>query len=107
MAVHSEKITDRVAKALPQPAKGYTIFWCPRTDGFGVRVTANGARAWVAERRVDGETVRRTLGKVTGAAAITADAPDACKSTSAASSRTARIASTSAARRLQRTRPTR
>lgn len=74
MAVHSEKITDRVAKALPQPAKGYTIFWCPRTDGFGVRVTANGARAWVAERRVDGETVRRTLGKVTGAAAITADA---------------------------------
>lgn len=74
MAVHSEKITDRVAKTLTAPATGYTIFWCPRTDGFGVRVTANGARSWVAERRLDGQTVRRTLGKVTGAAAITADA---------------------------------
>lgn len=74
MAVHTEKITDKAAKQLPAPEKGYAIYWCPRTDGFGVRITAKGARSWVAERRVDGETVRRTLGKVTGAAAITADA---------------------------------
>jgi integrase len=74
MAVHTEKITDKVARALPTPEKGYSIYWCPRTEGFGVRVTSTGARAWIAERRVNGETVRRTLGKVTGAAAITADA---------------------------------
>jgi integrase len=74
MAVHTEKITDKVAKALPAPSTGYLIYWCPRTDGFGVRVTSTGARAWVAERRLDGKTVRRTLGKITGAAAITADA---------------------------------
>lgn len=74
MAVHTEKITDRVAKLLPEPDKGYLIYWCPRTDGFGVRVTSTGARSWVAERRLDGKTVRRTLGKIQGAAAITADA---------------------------------
>lgn len=74
MAVHSEKITDRVAKSLPAPESGYTIYWCPRTEGFGVRVTSTGARAWVAERRLDGKTVRRTLGKVAGSAAITSDA---------------------------------
>ena len=74
MPVHSKRITDNVARVIPAPAEGYAIHWCPRTPGFGLRVTAAGARAWIAERRVDGKTVRRTLGKAAGGAAISADA---------------------------------
>jgi len=74
MPKHSAKITDRTARTLPPPADGYTLHWCPKTAGFGVRITAAGARAWIAERRVDGKTVRRTLGAASGAAGITADA---------------------------------
>lgn len=74
MPLHTKRITDSVARALPAPPTSYTIHWCPNTPGFGLRVTAAGARAWIAERRVDGKTVRRTLGKAAGAAAISADA---------------------------------
>lgn len=68
------RLTERKALALPLPAKGYVIHWCPWTPGFGVRVTAAGARAWIAERRVDGKTTRRTLGRVDGRNAISSDA---------------------------------
>lgn len=70
----NKRLTDSTAAKLPVPATGYTITWCGVTPGFGVRVTAAGARAWVAERRIDGKTVRRTLGKAAGRAAISADA---------------------------------
>ncbi|MCW5631906.1 MAG: integrase family protein [Rubrivivax sp.] len=68
------RITDRRALSFPVPDDRYRIHWCPATPGFGVRVTINGARAWVAERRIDGKTVRRTLGRVSGRGAISADA---------------------------------
>jgi integrase len=68
------RLTEKRALALPLPAKGYTLHWCPETPGFGVRVTAAGALAWISERRVNGKTVRRTLGKVNGRGAISADA---------------------------------
>lgn len=68
------KLTDAVARAVVPPAKGYALHWCPRTPGFALRVTAAGARAWIAERRVDGKTVRRTLGRANGPGAISADA---------------------------------
>lgn len=68
------RLTERKALALPLPDSGYTLHWCGQTPGFGVRVTAAGARSWVAERRVNGKTVRRTLGKVTGRGAISSDA---------------------------------
>lgn len=74
MPVLSKRLTDSVARSIPAPAEGYEIHWCPSTPGFGLRVTASGARAWVAERRVDGKTVRRTLGKAAGAASISGDA---------------------------------
>jgi integrase len=72
-------MTNKSAQALPLPAKGYMIHWCPKTPGFGVRVTAAGARAWISERRVDGKTVRRTLGKVSGRSLITAAAARALR----------------------------
>lgn len=74
MPTLQKRLTDSVARAIATPAAGYDIHWCPGTPGFGVRVTAAGARAWIAERRVDGKTVRRTLGKAAGAAAISSDA---------------------------------
>ena len=74
MPVHAKRITDAVATKLPAPPTGYAIHWCPNTPGLGVRVTSAGARAWIAERRVDGVTVRRTLGKAAGPAAISAEA---------------------------------
>lgn len=73
MPIAPAKITDTVARALPAPPTGYTIHWCPHRAGFGVRVTAQGAKAWIVERRVDGATVRRTLGRaVDGRNAISA-----------------------------------
>lgn len=68
------RLTERKALSLPLPASGYLLHWCPQTPGFGVRITAAGARAWICERRVNGKTVRRTLGKVSGRGAISSDA---------------------------------
>jgi integrase len=68
------RLTDRKALALPLPEAGYTLHWCNHMPGFGVRVTAAGARSWITERRVNGKTVRRTLGRVTGRGAISSDA---------------------------------
>lgn len=80
----TKRLTDSLARSLaippkpePRPGKrpgtGQEIYWCKDTPGFGVRVTSSGSRAWVFERRVDGETRRRTLGKAMGRAAISAD----------------------------------
>lgn len=68
------RLTERKALAFPPPATGYALHWCADYKGFGVRVTAAGARSWISERRVNGRTVRRTLGKVVGRGAISADA---------------------------------
>lgn len=69
----TKKLTDTVARSVPLPAQGYEIHWCRDTPGLGLRVSATGDRAYVAERRVNGKTVRRTLGKAAGAKAISAD----------------------------------
>lgn len=70
----TKRLTDSVARALPAPERSYQIYWCRDTEGFGVRVTAGGARAWIMERRVNGETKRRTLGAADGRGAISSDA---------------------------------
>lgn len=70
----SERLTNTTAARLPLPASGYVIHWCPKTPGLGVRVSATGDRAYIAQRRVDGKTVRRTLGKAAGPGAISVDA---------------------------------
>lgn len=74
----NEKLTDTVAKRCKfQPTivkngssrpnhAGFSIFWCGKTPGFGVRVTDRGIRTWIVEHRVDGKTVRRKLGRVSG-----------------------------------------
>lgn len=67
-------LTDGLALKLPMPEKGDVFYWCKDTPGFGVRVSATGDRAYIMERRVDGKTTRRTLGKAAGAKAISSDA---------------------------------
>ena len=74
MRQRTTRITERAALALPLPEHDYAIHFCPQTPGFGVRVTSKGLRSWVTERRIDGKTVRRTLGRVSGRGAISADA---------------------------------
>lgn len=73
MPTHPRKLTDSEARKIVPPASSYAIHWCPRTPGFGLRITANDARAWIAERRVDGKTVRRTLGAAAGRGAISGE----------------------------------
>jgi integrase len=73
-AEKSARLTDRKALALPPPDKGYVVHWCPQTTGFGVRITSAGGRSWVTERRLNGRTVRRTLGRAAGRGAISGDA---------------------------------
>ena len=74
MPTLSNKLTDTLARATPLPVTGYLIHWCPQTPGFGLRVSSTGDKAFVAERRVNGKTTRRTLGKAAGPAGITAEA---------------------------------
>jgi integrase len=88
-----KRLTTTSATALPLPSaagprtkeiikgaaaslrKSVQVFhWCKDTPGFGVRLSSSGDRSYVSERRVDGKTVRRTLGKAAGPGAISADA---------------------------------
>jgi integrase len=71
----NRKLTDTIARFANVPSDRYVIYWCAHTPGFGVRVTPDGARSWILERRVNGRTVRRTLGHVTGSGrgAVTAE----------------------------------
>jgi len=69
-----KRLTDTLSTKLPIPEKGTVFYWCKDTPGFGLRVTASGDKAFILERRVDGKTTRRTIGKATGAKSISADA---------------------------------
>ena len=69
----SQRLTDSTAIKVAPPDTGSVFYWCRDTPGFGLRVSASGDRAYVLERRVDGKTTRRTLGKAAGAGAISAD----------------------------------
>ena len=67
------RLTDSAVSKILPPEKGQAFYWCPTTPGFGIRVSATGDRAYIFERRLDGKTVRRTLGKASGPASISAD----------------------------------
>ena len=100
MPTLDKRLTDSIARAIPLPDAGEVLHWCPRTPGFGLRVSHTGVKAYVLERRVDGKTTRRTLGKATGAGAISADAARALQLT--VSSELQQGVDRAAARREQR-----
>jgi integrase len=59
----ASKLTDAVVKALPGPTKGSRIFYDLGVKGFGIRVTANGARAFILNYRTRfGRERRFTIG---------------------------------------------
>lgn len=52
----------RVESFQSEPGKQQTIYWDAKTPGFGFRVTAGGARAYIFESRLFGKTIRVTIG---------------------------------------------
>ena len=45
-----------------EPGKSQTIYWDADQPGLGLRVTANGARAFIFEAKLGRETIRMTIG---------------------------------------------
>jgi integrase len=58
----AERITDKLVRELAAPAKGSRITYDDAIKGFGVRITAAGARAFVINYRSDGTERRFTIG---------------------------------------------
>lgn len=58
------KLTKTRIEALPTPVTGQAFYWDWEDvpNGFGVRVTAPGARSYILQKRVDGKSKRITLG---------------------------------------------
>ncbi len=56
-------ISKTTVEALPVPAKGEILHWDSELAGFGVRVTANGIRSYVAQGRPKGKIRRVTIGQ--------------------------------------------
>src|SRR5258707_14757786 len=58
------RLTDQVVRQLPPPVKGNRIAYDSDVPGFGLRVTAAGARSWILNyrRRADGVERRYTIG---------------------------------------------
>ncbi|WP_175761859.1 tyrosine-type recombinase/integrase [Burkholderia ambifaria] len=60
---HRENFTvERVAGYACPAGKQQAFFWDSKAIGFGLRVTAAGARAYVFEGRLHGKTIRLTIG---------------------------------------------
>ena len=55
-------ITQRSVEAAKPPASGYRILFDDKIAGFGIRVTAAGAKSFVLNYRVGGEKRRHTVG---------------------------------------------
>ncbi|WP_305909599.1 integrase family protein [Methylomarinum sp. Ch1-1] len=56
------KLTKSAVDKLPLPESGQVIYWDTDLSGFGLRVGKQ-SKAFICERRIDGKTVRTTLGK--------------------------------------------
>ncbi len=53
---------DRVSGFKCENGKNYSIYWDGKTPGFGLRVTAAGAKSYIFEARLHGKTLRQTIG---------------------------------------------
>lgn len=57
------RLTQDFIKRVASPTIGYDIHWDDRLPGFGLRVTSNGVRSFVAQGRVRGKAVITTIGR--------------------------------------------
>lgn len=58
----SSKLTDTEARKALSPKQGQRIIWDETIKGFGLRVTANGAKSFVLDYRSEGRQHRITIG---------------------------------------------
>lgn len=66
MGGNSHSLTERRIKAAQPPEKGYTLLWDQgpnRIPGFGIRITAAGARSFILDYRMYGRKRRYTIGR--------------------------------------------
>lgn len=63
MASTARRITETLAKSAPPPASGQIIIYDSDLKGFGLRITAKGARAFVLNYRSAGIERRLTIGR--------------------------------------------
>jgi integrase len=64
MAERENFTAGRVDGFACPPGKRQSFHWDAKTPGLGVRVTATGAKSYVFESRLNGETLRITIGDV-------------------------------------------
>jgi integrase len=57
------KLTKTAVEAIAPPENGERLVWDTELTGFGLRVTANGKRSYIAQQRVNGKTRRVTIAK--------------------------------------------
>src|SRR5437588_10502504 len=58
------RLTQLAAEKLTAPPTGRSVYWDRHLPGFGVRITASGAKSWVAMYRVSGKPVMETIGSL-------------------------------------------
>jgi integrase len=59
----AQRVTDKLVKELTEPAAGNQITYDDKVAGFGIRITARGARAFVLNyRNLEGRERRYTIG---------------------------------------------
>jgi integrase len=56
------RLTQLAVEKLAPPPIGRVVYWDRHLPGFGVRVTANGAKSWIAMYRVNGKAIMETIG---------------------------------------------
>ena len=54
----------RVAGFKCELGKNQSFFWCDTVPGLAVRVTSNGAKSYIFQAKVNGKTMRSTIGSV-------------------------------------------
>ena len=57
------RLTKTRVEGFEPPPSGYATVWDDNLHGFGLRVTANGARSYIVQARVNGRTRRVTIGR--------------------------------------------
>jgi integrase len=57
------KLNITTIKSVKAPQRGYVLLWDDDLQGFGLRVTARGAKSYVVQAKIQGKAVRLTLGK--------------------------------------------
>ena len=53
---------DRIAGFKCEPGKQQSIYWDGKTPGLGLRVTAAGSKSYIFETKLNGKTIRMTIG---------------------------------------------